>query len=374
MVRKRLKLKPKYEDILKKIGTVLVVFLVIFIFYRYQIHTIKKIGYSEKAANRILFKFKKNYVIDKENYKSLNAAFESNDYIEKNLKYYVNINYHKGDKFIKNINTLLSKKYSISDINLIMDHGNQDDVYEFSKKKKINYLEEYFSYDFAKLKYYDKYVKYSNEEGTDAYSTIVYVNLGFDNEEYKNPFIVNKFSTDMLVNKHFMLGKSFKAHNLVTIDKEYTNGEDLKVNKIVLDSFKKMYKDMSKENLLVYISDAYRSHYEQKKTYDYLRGIYGDNYVSNNIMRPYFSENETGLCLSFQSVRGGAFVSTKEHKWLLDNAYKYGFILRYPSEFSTETLLKGNAWHFRYVGKKASKYIQEHKMSYEEYYVVFIDK
>ena len=263
MVRKRLKLKPKYEDILKKIGTVLVVFLVIFIFYRYQIHTIKKIGYSEKAANRILFKFKKNYVLDKENYKSLNAAFESNDYIEKNLKYYVNINYHKGDKFIKNINTLLSKKYSVSDINLIMDHGNQDDVYEFSKKKKINYLEEYFGYDFAKLKYYDKYVKYSNEEGTDAYSTIVYVNLGFDNDEYKNPFIVNKFTTDMLVNKHFMLGKSFKAHNLVTIDKEYTNGEDLKVNKIVLDSFKKMYKDMSKEKLLVYISDAYIYNYEQ---------------------------------------------------------------------------------------------------------------
>ena len=103
MVRKRLKLKPKYEDILKKIGTVLVVFLVIFIIYRYQIHTIKKIGYSEKAANRILFKFKKNYVLDKENYKSLNAAFESDDYDEKNLKYYVNINYHKGDKFIKNI-------------------------------------------------------------------------------------------------------------------------------------------------------------------------------------------------------------------------------------------------------------------------------
>ena len=50
MVRKRLKLKPKYEDILKKIGTVLVVFLVIFIFYRYQIHTIKKIGYSEKLC------------------------------------------------------------------------------------------------------------------------------------------------------------------------------------------------------------------------------------------------------------------------------------------------------------------------------------
>ena len=91
-------------------------------------------------------------------------------------------------------------------------------------------------------------------------------------------------------------------------------------------------------------------------------------------MRPYFSENETGLCLSFQSVRGGAFVSTKEYKWLLDNAYKYGFILRYPSEFSTETLLKGNAWHFRYVGEEASKYIQEHKMSYEEYYVVFLDK
>ena len=178
----------------------------------------------------------------------------------------------------------------------------------------------------------------------------------------------------MLVNKHFMLGKDFKAHNLVTIDKEYTNGEDLKVNKIVLDSFKKMYKDMAKDDLLVYISDAYRSHYEQKKTYDYLKGIYGDNYVSNNIMRPYYSENETGLCLSFQSVRGGAFVSTKEYKWLLDNAYKYGFILRYPSEFSTETLLKGNAWHFRYVGKKASKYIQEHKMSYEEYYVLYVDK
>jgi D-alanyl-D-alanine carboxypeptidase len=59
---------------------------------------------------------------------------------------------------------------------------------------------------------------------------------------------------------------------------------------------------------------------------------------------------------------------------MLENAYKYGFILRYTKTNEKITGYKEEAWHFRYVGEEIAKYIFEKNISDEEYYVTFIDK
>lgn len=59
--------------------------------------------------------------------------------------------------------------------------------------------------------------------------------------------------------------------------------------------------------------------------------------------------------------------NTPEQKWLMENAYRYGFILRYPADKCHLTGIGYEPWHYRYVGKKAAKQMNETGMCLEEY-------
>ena len=372
--RKRLKLKEPFISIGRIGGIILAIILAVFLFYRYEIHTIKRLGYSEKASQFILFNFKKSYVKSVHYSDTLNAAFESDSYNEKYLKYYAQIDYYKGDLLISNINSLIEKNYSVSEINVILAHGSLEDVRDFAKRDKVVYLDEYFEYSFARIRLYDRYLAYSDESGENAYNTIVYVNLGIDKEEYNEPYLVTKFSKDVLINKHFSLNKNFVPDNLVTISSEDSVDEGIKLNGEAYRAFKQMKSDMNKEGLDVLINEGYRSYSDQEELCDYYRNLYGDNYVSKYVALPGFSEHQTGLAIDLSSTSTRTFSNSKEYKWMLDNSYRYGFILRYDSRLITETQFNSEPWHFRYVGSDISNYIHEHYMSYEEYYAVNLFK
>ena len=372
--RKRLKLKEPFISIGRIGGIILAIILAVFLFYRYEIHTIKRLGYSEKASQFILFNFKKSYVKSVHYSDTLNAAFESDSYNEKYLKYYAQIDYYEGDLLIPDINSLIEKKYSVSEINVILKHGSLEDVRDFAKRDKVVYLDEYFEYSFARIRLYDRYLAYSDESGENAYNTIVYVNLGIDKEEYNEPYLVTKFSKDMLINKHFSLNKNFVPDNLVTISSEDSVDEGIKLNGEAYRAFKQMKSDMNKEGLDVLINEGYRSYSDQEELCDYYRNLYGDNYVSKYVALPGFSEHQTGLAIDLSSTSTRTFSNSKEYKWMLDNSYRYGFILRYDSRLITETQFNSEPWHFRYVGSEISNYLHEHYMSYEEYYAVNLFK
>lgn len=371
---KRLKLKEPFVSICKIIGIILVVLFLIFLFYRFQILSVSRLGYSEEASKSILFKFKKKYIKSVPYSKTLNLAFESDDYNEKYLSKYNDIDYYNDKKLIKAINLLLDKKYTVNEINLILSRGSVDDAIEFSKKDKIIYLEEYLNFDFARIRLYDQYVDYGNETGDTAYDTIVYVNLGINNPEYTNPTIVDKFNINMLVNKHFKLKDNFNVPDLVKVDKQYTSEDNIMMNREAYESFIKMSDDMKKDKLGIYITTAYRSYNEQKELCDYYKKLYGEEYVKKYVAQPGFSEHQTGLAIDVGSVKSKTFASSKEYKWMIDNAYKYGFILRYSKQFQEETGFRSEAWHYRYVGEDIAKAIHDKEMSYEEYYATKIFK
>ena len=67
------------------------------------------------------------------------------------------------------------------------------------------------------------------------------------------------------------------------------------------------------------------------------------------------------------------FKDTPEAKWLKENAYKYGFILRYPEEFEEVTGITFEPWHYRYVGKDIAKYIYENNITFDEYYAYYLE-
>ena len=92
--------------------------------------------------------------------------------------------------------------------------------------------------------------------------------------------------------------------------------------------------------------------------------------------RPDFSEHQTGLALDIitYGASGDNFDTTDAFKWLQKNADKYGFILRYPKGKEDITGYSYESWHYRYVGLEIAAYLKEHDMTYDEYYIRFLDK
>ncbi len=371
--KRKLKLKKPFVIILKIIFIVILVFLGMFLFYSYQVRDITKLGYDKEASKNILLLGKKDAIKSYEYSDTLNAAFKSKYYKDANLDSYSKIKYQDQKNIIKNINTLIDKGYSNSNISLILAHGNDDDVSEFAKRDKIKYLEEFYSLSYAKLKYYDRYVKYSSETGEDEETTVLFVNLSMDTDDYVNPVKTSAFSIDMLVNKHYKLDEDFVPDDLVEFDQEYCNDEVQEGNREAVVAFKNMYEAAKKEGLGLVINSSYRSYQDQEEVCNTYKNLYGEGYVSRYVALPGFSEHQTGLAFDIGSTSSKVFAESKEYEWMKDNAYKYGFILRFTKSNAYITGFRSEPWHYRYVGKKIAKYIYENDISFEEYYAEFLD-
>ena len=371
--KRKLKLKKPFVIILKIIFIVILVFLGMFLFYSYQVKDVSKLGYDKEASKNILLLGKKDAIKSYEYSDTLNAAFKSKYYKDANLDSYSKIKYQDQKNIIKNINTLIDKGYSNSNISLILAHGNDDDVSEFAKRDKIKYLEEFYSLSYAKLKYYDRYVKYSSETGEDEETTVLFVNLSMDTDDYVNPVKTSAFSIDMLVNKHYKLDEDFVPDDLVEFDQEYCNDDVQEGNREAVVAFKNMYEAAKKEGLGLVINSSYRSYQDQENICNTFKDLYGEGYVTKYVALPGFSEHQTGLAFDIGSTSSKIFAESKEYEWMKENAYKYGFILRFTKANAYITGFRSEPWHYRYVGKKVAKYIYDNNISLEEYYAEFLD-
>lgn len=370
----KLKLKSSARKPLIIVGVVLLVIIIILSFYFNRMGELKNLGYSEEAAKNIIFKFKYSYVMDIGENKTLNAAFSSTDYKKKNLDNYVKIDYENQDHLISNINKLLDKGYSVNEVNLIISKGDDKSVSDFVKRDKVKYIEEFLSVDYAKLENLDRYVEYQDKENDDAETTVLYVNMDFDKEDYVDPLVIDEFDDYVLVNKHRQLSSEYVPDDLVTIDEEYVKAdEEIEIERNVAKAFYDIAEAASKEGLGLMVSSGYRSYEDQEDITNIYLELYGQSYVDNYVAKPGFSEHQTAMSLDIASKSVNTFVNSDEYVWMMDNAYKYGFILRYPKSKEDITGYKCEAWHYRYVGKKIAKYIKENNITYDEYYVMFLD-
>ena len=259
---------------------------------------------------------------------------------------------------------------------LFLINRSNDHKDELEKKlDDLNNIDRKITY--FKYKYVDRYLDYKNKYPslTDI-DIVTRVNLNLDYPFYENikqtPYL-NK--TYILVNKYIFLPHDYVPNGLEEIDNNYTDSAK-KLVKEAKYSFEEMAKDAKKENLNIRVISAYRSYEYQKKLYDDYVKNDGKNKADTYSARPGFSEHQTGLVIDVDNFKLGyeQFESTKEFEWMQNNAYKYGFILRYPENKENITGYIYEPWHYRYVGKKIAKYIHKNKISFDEYYVRFIEK
>lgn len=115
------------------------------------------------------------------------------------------------------------------------------------------------------------------------------------------------------------------------------------------DAWNLMKADASALGLNIWIQSGYRSYNAQKGLYDKYVNRDGKVAADTYSARPGHSEHQTGYAFDLNSITD-AFAGTDEGKWVNENAYKYGFIIRYPKGKEDITGYKYESWHLRYVG------------------------
>lgn len=129
----------------------------------------------------------------------------------------------------------------------------------------------------------------------------------------------------------------------------------------------------------VNVISGYRSVAVQEEIYRKNILSKGRTYTEKYVQKPGYSEHHTGLAIDlaiFHSENGTSedFDGEGEYRWITENAYKYGFIVRYPPNKAEITGIEYEPWHFRYVGVKAAKYITKHNLCLEEYVRLYVLK
>ncbi len=140
------------------------------------------------------------------------------------------------------------------------------------------------------------------------------------------------------------------------------------------DAFEEMAKDAKKDNMSIIAMSTYRSYEYQVNLYNNYAKADGKEKADTYSGRPGYSEHQTGLAVDVYNGKESYtnFEVTEEFKWMQENAYKYGFILRFPKDKTKETGYEYESWHYRYVGKEIAEKINKNKISYEEYYAKYL--
>lgn len=200
------------------------------------------------------------------------------------------------------------------------------------------------------------------------------INL-FGNNYYKNIKTITEPDIYLvLVNKEYKLPENYVPSKLELISNEFANE-----NKYLREEAKIAFETLSKEakNLgyRVVAVSTYRDYEYQDKLYNMYVQEKGIDYADKCSARPGHSEHQTGLAVDVEGSNRDydEFENSKEFVWMKENAYKYGFILRYPKGKEKITGFKYEPWHYRYVGLDVAKTIHDEKLTLEEYYDKYIN-
>lgn len=287
-------------------------------------------------------------------------------------------------KFIKDYNykktydyKLLSAGYSEEEVKVIKDKFSNDKIDILLKEKYdknvVSFIKEkYFIYNNL-----SKYMEYKKKNKNDTYTHVVSI----INTEADVEWLDNEKETDtskgnlMLVNRLYGLSKDYEPEDIIDVPVSISYS-GVKISKSILENIEELIEAGKEAGYTFVLSDGYRSYEAQKKMFESYKNSYGYEEADKNVARPGHSEYQTGI--SFQIVPYNKVFDkpreSTEYLWIKDNAYKYGFIFRYPEDKKDITLFDSYTWRLRYVGTDAASIIENEKICFEEYYAYFVDK
>lgn len=172
----------------------------------------------------------------------------------------------------------------------------------------------------------------------------------------------------MLVNRDNPIPEDYATGELVTL----RGGQQ--VDRRILPDLQAMFDAARAEGVNPIVGSGFRTREKQKslllgKYQDYLNEGHSKEEAQALALKwvamPGCSEHEVGFCADINADSGST--SQEVYAWLAKNAWRYGFILRYPEDKTDVTGTIYEPWHYRYVGRAFAQEIYERGLCLEEY-------
>lgn len=264
---------------------------------------------------------------------------------------------------------LLQISYSKEEINNILKKLDSQKIEELLQKNYISYLSDILNEKYYLAKNLDRYLAYQEKNPNSLISdTISLVNTKRDYDFYQETCKTDISKGNlMLVNKYNLLDKDYNPDDLKDVSATYAYAGN-KLKKQAYEAFKKLANDAKKDGNTIVILSSYR-------TYEYQESLWNKRKDDNYVARAGASEHETGLSIDVADFydKNDSFKDTESYIWMLNNAHKYGFILRYPEGKENITGYKFEAWHYRYLGVDMATKVYNEGITYDEYYAYYLD-
>ena len=274
---------------------------------------------------------------------------------------------------------LLALNYTQEEIDLIQKYNITDENIQYLVDNKIT---SDLAINIIKQKYYiddylKKYLAYYEKNPDLSFAEIITrINTHLDDEFYTNTEktddTLGKF---VLLNKHYYADGNYRGQNLIDVDKQYNlYNTSFKLSEECYEAFLKMYNDAKEQGYAFKINSAYRSYETQIKIYQGWVNKDGVALADTYSARAGFSEHQTGYAFDVRDYpfTNDDYSKTKSFTWVSENAYKYGFIIRFPTDKEYITGYQYEPWHYRYCGTECATYIHDNDITFEEYYEYFI--
>ena len=175
-------------------------------------------------------------------------------------------------------------------------------------------------------------------------------NYWLDFQQSEDPLLV-------LVNEHIPLPEDY--------DPDLTGYDGVQINGLMYDALYQMLADAREEGMDLWVASGYRD-------YGMTQEEARENALRSFAL-PGHSEHHTGLAVDFNGVNR-EFEDTEEYAWLMENAWRYGFIQRYPEEKTEITGIIFEPWHYRYVGREHAEAMWREDLCLEEYLVDLVNR
>ena len=199
-----------------------------------------------------------------------------------------------------------------------------------------------------------------------------------DYEQYMCPEDPDAFL--ILVNRKHTIDGEYVPENLVPISNVRQDGRSESMVETAEKALQALYIEMRAAGYTdVSVTSGYRSYNKQVSLYNtYTQREMSDNNISREeaekivdtySARPGTSEHQTGLCCDMHNLGSASqrFANEEVYTWLINNCYKFGFVLRFPEGKEDITGYSFEPWHYRFVGRYHASEMHRLDMCLEEY-------
>lgn len=196
--------------------------------------------------------------------------------------------------------------------------------------------------------------------------------------DYRQMFKVTEPAADpdslqVLVNRRCYLEENYVPAGLKNLSEEYAVGGSSLREEAGTWAVKMIQAGQS-AGAYFYISDSYWSYADLKDLNGRYLAYMSEDDFDALYSRAGFNEHQTGLALNFAATyeEEEDFSRTECYRWLKDHAASFGFIERYPQTRESITGRQAEPAHYRYVGRATAEAVKASKLTYDEFYCLYL--